>query len=64
MSFKYSVCIIGLSAVLVGCGGLPEASTVNCMGRGLEISLHELRNETETERQAFVDACEALAKEK
>ncbi len=57
MNFKYSVCVLGLSAMLVGCGGLPEANSVNCAGRGLEIALQEFDNETD--RQAFIDACEA-----
>jgi hypothetical protein len=57
MNFKYSVCVLGLSAMLIGCGGVPEASSVNCAGRGLEIALQEFDNETD--RQAFLDACEA-----
>ncbi len=61
MNFKYIVCILGLSAMLVGCGGLPEASSVNCAGRGLEIALQEFNSEAE--RQAFLDACEALKKD-
>ena len=61
MSLKYSVCIIGLCAMLISCGGVPEANSVNCSGRGLEMSLQEFNNETE--RQAFIDACEALAKD-
>ena len=56
MNFKYSVCVLGLSAMLIGCGGVPEASSVNCAGRGLEIALQEFDNETD--RQAFLDACE------
>ncbi len=56
MNFKYGVCILGLSAMLVGCGGLPEANAVNCAGRGLEIALQEFNNESD--RQAFLDACE------
>jgi hypothetical protein len=59
MNFKYSVCVIGLSALLISCGGVPEANSINCAGRGLESSLQEFDNETD--RQAFVDACEALA---
>ncbi len=58
MNFKKSICIIGLSAILIGCGGVPEASSVNCSGRGLESSLQAFDNETE--RQAFIDACNAL----
>jgi uncharacterized MAPEG superfamily protein len=67
MNFKYSVCILGLSAILVGCGGnasLPEASTVNCQGRGMEIALQAFNERgTEAQRQVFIDACNDLAKE-
>ena len=42
--------------MLIGCGGVPEASSVNCVGRGLEIALQEFDNEAD--RQAFLDACE------
>lgn len=58
MKFKYSVCILGLSAVLVGCGGPPEVSTANCAGREFEDALSYFTNEAE--RQAFLDGCEAL----
>lgn len=61
MNFKYSVCVISLSALLISCGGVPEANSVNCSGRGLESSLQAFDNEAE--RQAFIDACSALAKE-
>ncbi|MDH5600510.1 MAG: entry exclusion lipoprotein TrbK [Gammaproteobacteria bacterium] len=64
MNLKYTFCILGLSAVLVGCsaGGLPEANTVNCAGRGMELALQEFNERgTEAERQAFVDGCNALA---
>ncbi len=61
MKLKYGVCIVGLSAMLIGCGGVPEANSVNCAGRGMEIALQEFDNETE--RQAFVDGCNALAGE-
>ncbi len=65
MKLKYIVCIFGLGAVLAGCGGvggLPEASTVNCAGRGMELALQEFNERgTEAERQAFVDGCNALA---
>jgi hypothetical protein len=64
MNFKYSFCILGLSAILVGCGNnasLPEASTVNCQGRGMEIALQAFNERgTEAQRQAFIDACNAL----
>lgn len=60
MNFNYSVCIIGLSVLLISCGGAPEASSVNCSGRGLESSLQAFS--VETERQAFIDACNALEK--
>ncbi len=58
---KYSaVCIFSTIIVLGGCsGGVPEATSVNCQGRGLEMSLNELRNDEEA-RQAFLDKCEAL----
>ena len=65
MNLKYIVCILGLSAILVGCGGsasLPEANAVNCAGRGMELALQEFNERgTEAERQAFVDGCNALA---
>lgn len=62
MKLKYKVvCIIALSTILIGCGGLPEANTTNCSGRGLEIALQAFDNEAD--RQAFIDQCEALAKE-
>jgi hypothetical protein len=44
----------------MSCGGVPEANSVNCSGRGLESSLQAFDNETE--RQAFIDACNALEK--
>ena len=63
MNFKYCVCILGLSAILIGCGNnasLPEASTVNCQGRGLEIALQAfVERGTEDQRQAFIDECNA-----
>ena len=58
MNYKYIVCIIGLSITLIGCGGVPEANSVNCAGRGMESSLQAFDNEIE--RQAFIDQCEAL----
>ncbi|MCB1985716.1 MAG: entry exclusion lipoprotein TrbK [Burkholderiales bacterium] len=63
MKIKYSaVCIAGLILVLTGCssGGYPEASTVNCSGRGMEIALNELKDNEEA-RQAFLDKCDELA---
>ena len=64
MNFKYRViCIIGLSITLIGCGGgLPEANTVNCSGRGMETALTAYKN-NEAERQAFIDQCNALNQE-
>jgi hypothetical protein len=51
--------------MLLGCGavtGLPEASTINCTGRGMELALQEFNEGgTEAERQVFIDGCEALA---
>ncbi|MBL0010176.1 MAG: entry exclusion lipoprotein TrbK [Nitrosomonas sp.] len=62
MNFKYSiVCIIGLSIALIGCGGVPEASSENCSGRGMETALTALKD-NEAARQAFIDNCEALKK--
>lgn len=61
MNFKYSVCIIGLSIVLTGCGGVPEASSENCSGRGMETALTAFKND-EAARQAFIDQCDALKK--
>ncbi len=60
MNFKYSLCVISLSLILMSCGGVPEANSVNCSGRALESSLQAFDNETE--RQAFIDACNALEK--
>lgn len=55
--------IIALSAALVGCsgGGLPEADSVNCAGRGMEKSLSEFKN-NEPARQAFLDKCNEINK--
>lgn len=57
------VSIIALSAVLAGCGGggLPEANSVNCSGRGMEIALVEFKN-NEPARQAFLDKCNEVNK--
>ena len=62
MNSKHIVFIIGLSTVLISCGGAPEANTVNCSGRGMESSLADFK--VETERQAFIDKCNSLGKEK
>lgn len=60
MNFKYSVvCIIGLSVALIGCGGPPEVNSPNCSGKGLEESLSHFKD-SEVERKAFLDQCEAL----
>ena len=60
---KYSaVCAIGLSIILFGCDGVPEASVVNCSGRGMEKSLTAFKND-EAARQAFLDKCNALEAE-
>ena len=63
MNFKYSaVFIIGLSIVLIGCdGGLPEADSVNCSGRGMEKSLTAFKGD-EAARQAFIDKCTEINK--
>ena len=64
MNFKYSVVgIIGLSILLIGCDGVPEADSVNCAGRGMEKALTAFKND-EAARQAFIDQCDALNKEK
>ncbi|SDH85516.1 entry exclusion lipoprotein TrbK [Nitrosomonas sp. Nm132] len=64
MNFKYSVvCIIGLSIALIGCDGVPEADAVNCSGKGMEKALTAFKND-EAGRQAFIDKCNALNKEK
>lgn len=62
MKSKYAVFIIGLSVALISCDGVPEADSVNCAGRGMEKSLSSFKSETE--RQAFIDNCESLRKEK
>ncbi|MCB1937257.1 MAG: entry exclusion lipoprotein TrbK [Nitrosomonas sp.] len=53
------VCIIGLSIVLIGCDSVPEATSANCSGRGMEQSLMAFKND-EAARQAFLDKCNAL----
>ncbi|MBK7492031.1 MULTISPECIES: entry exclusion lipoprotein TrbK [Nitrosomonas] len=64
MNFKFSiVCIIGLSIALIGCGGVPEASSENCSGRGMESSLTEFKND-EAAREAFIAKCDELKKAK
>ncbi|MEK6735069.1 MAG: entry exclusion lipoprotein TrbK [Pseudomonadota bacterium] len=65
MNFKYNVvCMISLSIALIGCdSGLPEASSVNCSGRGMESALTAFKKD-EAARQAFIDKCDALSKEK
>lgn len=64
MNFKYSaVGIIGLSILLIGCGGVPEASSENCSGRGMETALTAFKND-EAARQAFIDSCDAMKKGK
>ncbi len=56
---------IFLSAALASCGGegLPEINAVNCSGRGMEAALGAFSSETESERQVFIDGCEALNKQ-
>ncbi len=58
---KNVVGIIVLSVGLAGCsgGGLPEADSVNCAGRGMEKSLAEFKN-NEPARQAFLDKCNEI----
>ncbi|MBX3617992.1 entry exclusion lipoprotein TrbK [Nitrosomonas sp.] len=53
--------VIVLGAALVGCGsgGLPEADSVNCAGRGMEKALVEFKN-NEPARQAFLDKCNEI----
>lgn len=63
MKSRYVVFIIGLSATLISCGGVPEADSVNCAGRGMETALTAFKND-EAARQAFIDKCDSLAKEK
>ncbi len=62
MNFKFSiVCIIGLSIALIGCGGVPEASSENCSGRGMESALTAFKN-NEAAREAFIAKCDELKK--
>lgn len=62
MSSKYTVFIIALSAALSGCGGgAPEVNATNCSGAGMQAALPTFDNEAE--RQAFIDKCQAMAKE-
>jgi len=53
------VCIIGLSIALIGCDSVPEATSANCSGKGMEQSLMQFRND-EAGRQAFLDKCNAM----
>lgn len=56
--------MIGLSIALIGCdSGLPEANSVNCSERGMETALTAFKKD-EAARQAFIDICDALSKEK
>ncbi|SEP39621.1 entry exclusion lipoprotein TrbK [Nitrosovibrio sp. Nv6] len=60
MNSKYTVFIIALSAVLTSCGGgAPEVNATNCSGTGMQAALPTF--DTEAERQAFIDKCQALA---
>ncbi|MDT8364785.1 MAG: entry exclusion lipoprotein TrbK [Nitrosomonas sp.] len=63
MKIEHNVAlVIGFCAALSGCGeGIPEVNSVNCSGRGMEVALSAFK--VETERQAFIDGCEALAKQ-
>jgi hypothetical protein len=55
------VFIIALSAALISCGGgVPEVSSTNCSGAGLQGVLPTFKNETE--RQAFIDKCQSMTK--
>lgn len=65
MKVNYSVVgMVMLSIALIGCdGGLPEADSVNCSGRGMEKSLTAFKG-NEAARQAFIDKCDALNKGK
>jgi len=65
MKIIHSVIVaMSVGAVLAGCGGggLPEVNAVNCSGRGMEAALSAFSSDTESERQAFVEGCEALSK--
>lgn len=63
MNPKYSVSVIGLSIALIGCdSGAPEPNAVNCSLSGLEKVLPHF--ESESERQAFIDACSKTREEK
>ena len=62
MNLKHSaVCFLILSTVLMGFVEVPEASAVNCSGRGMESALTAFKND-EAKRQAFIDQCDALKK--
>ena len=64
MNFKFSiVCILGLGILLTGCGGVPEATSENCSGRGMESSLTAFKND-EAAREAFIAKCDELKKAK
>lgn len=58
---KNVVGVIVLGVALAGCsgGGLPEADSVNCAGRGMEKALSEFKN-NEAARQAFLDKCNEI----
>ncbi len=60
MSPKYIALIVTLSAALVSCGGgAPAINATNCSGTGMQSALTTF--ESEAERQAFIDKCQALA---
>jgi len=62
MNFKFSiVCILGLGILLTGCGGVPEATSENCSGRGMESALTTFKN-NEAAREAFIAKCDELKK--
>lgn len=64
MNFKFSiVCILGLGILLTGCDGVPEPSSENCSGRGMEKALTAFKND-EAAREAFIAKCDELKKAK
>lgn len=62
MNPKYILSVVGLSAVLAGCGGgdgPPEANSTNCSGAGMQAILPGFKSEAD--RQAFIDKCQSFA---
>ena len=60
MILKYTIFIVGLSTIMISCGGAPEPNSINCSPSGMEKVLPTFSSETE--RQAFIDKCKSPEK--